>query len=147
MPGTPSESSARILIIEDDPDVVAATRSLLERRGYRVTAATDAPEGRRRVEEDRPHLILLDVMLPRGTEGFHFVWSLRNHPDPVLRETPVVVMSAIHRTTDLRLYPEIADQEYAPGEFLPVQAFLDKPFVVSELVRVVERVLAGQRHR
>ena len=146
-PCEPSEPSATILIIEDDPDVVAATQLLLERRGYRVITAADAQEGTRKLEEERPRLILLDVMLPTGTEGFHFVWSLRNHTDPSLRKTPVIITSVIHRTTDLRLYPEVSDPEYAPGEFLPVQSFVDKPVVVSELVRVVEDVLSDQRYR
>lgn len=135
---------ASILIVEDDPDLVAAARLLLERRGYRVSSAGDALEAKRKVESERPRLILLDIMLPNGTEGFHFVWYLRDHPDPRLRATPIVVVSAIHRTVDLRLFPEEPDGEYAPGEFLPVQAFLDKPVVPSELVREVERALSGQ---
>jgi len=144
-PRSPESPPAKILIVEDDPDIVAVTRMLLERRGYRIVTAADAPEGKRRVEGERPDLILLDIMLPLGTEGFHFVWDLRKHPDPVLRDTPIVVMSAIHRTTELRLYPDEADPEYAPGEFLPVQAFLDKPVIFDELAHVVESVLAGRR--
>ena len=146
-PHDQGSASAKILIVEDDPDVVAVTQMLLERRGYRIVTAPSAPEGKRKVEGERPDLILLDIMLPLGTEGFDLVWSLRKHPDPVLRDTPIVVMSAIHRTTELRLYPEEADPEYAPGEFLPVQAFLDKPVIFDELARVVESVLAGRRRQ
>ena len=136
----------KILVVDDDPDIVRATRLVLEAQGYRVVSAASAAEGKRALAAERPDLILLDVMMPTGTEGFHFVWDLRNDPDPARRDTPIVVMSAIHRTTDLRLYPEEADQEYAPGEFLPVQAFLDKPVDLSELVHVVQNVLAGRRH-
>lgn len=135
---------AAILVVDDDPDFALATRLALERRGYRVSTAANPEEARRKVEEERPDLILLDIMMPTGTEGFHFVWALRHHPDAALRETPIVVMSAIHRTTDLRLYPEEADQEYGPGEFLPVQAFLDKPVDLRELAHVIEAVLGAR---
>lgn len=136
-----------ILIVDDDPDVVTAARLVLEAQGYSVVSAGSAQEGKRQLEEVRPALVLLDVMMPTGTEGFHFVWDIRNHPDPALRETPILVVSAIHRTTELRLYPEASDQEYGPGEFLPVQGFLDKPVEPDELVHRIEEVLAGARQR
>lgn len=145
-PAGNKRAPATVLIIDDDPDIVRPTQLALAKRGYRVVTAASAPEGQRKLAEERPDLVLLDIMMPTGTEGFHFVWSVRNHPDPVLRETPIVVVSAIHRTTDLRLYPDQSDQEYAPGEFLPVQAFLDKPVDLGELAHVVEGVLAGRPH-
>jgi len=138
---------AKILIADDDPDYVLSMRLILERRGYTVVTAGNPQEARSRLETERPDLILLDIMMPTGTEGFHFVWDLRNHPDPALRDTPIVVVSAIHRTTELRLYPAEADQEYAPGEFLPVQGFLDKPVDPGRLVQVVETVLAARSER
>ncbi len=131
-----------ILIVEDDPDMVMAMRLALEARGHRVVAAGSAAEGKRLLEETGPDVILLDIMLPTGTEGFHFVWDTRNHPDLKLRQTPIVVVSAIHCATELRLYPDAADQEYGPGEFLPVQGFLDKPVDPDELARRVEVHLA-----
>ena len=134
-----------ILIVDDDPDVVMAMRLVLEARSYRVVSAPDARSGKRELESTRPDLILLDVMMPTGTEGFHFAWEIRNHPDPALRETPIVVVSAIHRTTELRLYPEQSDQEYGPEEFLPVQGFLDKPVEPELLVGTVEDVLDKAR--
>lgn len=85
-------------------------------------------------------------MMPTGTEGLHFVWDIRKHPDPAVSGVPIIIMSAIHRTTDLRLYPEEGDQEYGPGEFLPVQGFLDKPVELGELVHRVQSLLAGHPH-
>ncbi len=134
----------KILVIDDDPDMVEVMRVVLESRGYRVSSAASAPEGMARAEQERPDLILLDVMMPTGTEGFHFVWSLRNHRDPSLRNVPIIVVSALHRTTDLRFYPQAADTTYAPGEFLPVQDFVDKPIDPTDLVRRVERVLKAK---
>lgn len=130
-----------ILIIDDDRDIVAVEKLVLEKRGYRVITAYSPEEGRRKAETEHPNLILQDVMMPTGTEGFHFIWSLRNGSDPALRSVPIIVTSAINRTTDIRLYPEASDQVYEPGEFLPVQGWLDKPIDPERLVEEVSRVL------
>jgi CheY-like chemotaxis protein len=133
----------RILIVEDDLDAAEALRIVLEDEGYAVSHAADATEGMARTREDRPDLILLDIMMPSGTEGFHFVWDLRQHPDQQLRDTPIVVLTAIHGTTRLRFYPEQSDSVYAPGEYLPVQGFLDKPVSSAALIAKVTKVLQG----
>lgn len=132
----------KILVIDDDPDMVEATRLVLESRDYQVISASSAEEGLKKAEKEKPALIILDIMLPTGTEGFHFAWNLRNNPDPALRDTPIIVLSAIHRTTELRLYPEASDPAYEPGEFLPVQGFLDKPAQPEVLLREVAKALA-----
>ena len=128
-------------MIDDDPDMVEVMRVVLESRGYQVSAAGTASEGMAKAEQEKPDLILLDIMLPTGTEGFHLVWNLRNHTDPQVRDVPIIVVSALHRTTELRLYPQTADTTYAPGEFLPIQDYIDKPIDPNDLVQRVERVL------
>jgi CheY-like chemotaxis protein len=95
-----------------------------------------------RARSERPDLILLDVMMPSGTEGFHFVWDLRKDPDEQVRDTPIIVLTAIHGTTRLRFYPDQTDTEYGAGEFLPVQAFLDKPASSEQLKAKISEVLA-----
>ena len=131
-----------ILIIDDDPDIARVESIVLKNQGYQVSVARSPDEGRRKAEEEHPDLIVLDIMMPSGTEGFHFVWNLRNSEDPLVREIPIVVTSAIHRTTDMRLYPEASDQYYEPGEFLPVQSWLDKPIEPARLAGEVSKVLA-----
>lgn len=130
-----------ILIVEDDADTLETLRLVLEKEGYRVLAASSPQEGTEAVHAEHPDLILLDVMMPTGTEGFHFVWNLRRDPDQSVRDVPIVVVSAIHQTTPLRLYPDQSDTEYAPGEYLPVQGFLDKPVSFDKLISTVAEVL------
>ena len=132
---------AKILIVDDDRDLVAVMRLVLQKEGYRVVDAAGPTEGIATVEAERPDLILLDVMMPDATEGFHFVWKLRQKPGSYFHEVPIVVVSAIHSKTDLRFYPESGDGSYRAGEYLPIQDFLDKPVAPDELLRAVARAL------
>jgi len=132
---------AKILVVEDDPDIIESVRLVLESAGYEVDSATSVPEALEKVEEVKPDLVLLDIMMPDGTEGFHFVWKLRNqYPEPV-NKTPILVLSALHSTTTLRFYPDESDGTYEPGEFLPVQGFIDKPVEPHVLLDEIAKVL------
>lgn len=136
--------SKRILVVDDDPDIVESLKMVLESADYDVDTAASPQEAFARLEAHAPDLILLDIMMPDGTEGFHFVWHLRNEmPEPV-SQVPILVLTAIHSTTQLRFYPDQKDAEYAPGEFLPVQGFMDKPVEPSLLLRKVGEVLGTQ---
>ena len=133
--------SKRILIVDDDPDIVESLKMVLESANYDVDTAGSPQEGFACIEAGAPDLILLDIMMPDGTEGFHFVWRLRNeYPEPV-NQTPILVLTAIHSTTQLRFYPDQTDKEYGPGEFLPVQGFMDKPVEPSLLLRKLTEAL------
>jgi DNA-binding response OmpR family regulator len=131
----------KILVVDDDPDIVESLRVVLESRSYQVLSASNAEEAQEQVRKERPDLIILDIMMPRGTEGFHFVWNLRNDASSGCQDVPILVLSAIHDTTSLRFYPDQSDGTYSPGEFLPVQDFLDKPVEPKELLRRVENLL------
>ena len=126
--------SAKILVVDDDPDIVESSRLVLESADYEVLTAADAEEAWEQVIASKPALILLDIMMPDGSEGFQFVWKLRNQAPEDLRDTPIVVISAIHETTDLRFYPDQSDGTYEPGEYLPVQDFIDKPLEPKSLL-------------
>jgi CheY-like chemotaxis protein len=130
---------AKILIVDDDPDMVLATRLCLEGAGYQVIEAGSGAEALDRIRLDRPDLIILDVMMSTATEGFHLALSLRS-PDPssdlaAFRDTPIILLTAIHSTSPVRLGP---DEDY-----LPVDAFIDKPINPDALVRQVQTLLEG----
>jgi len=134
-------SKQTVLLVEDDQDAVEAMRLVLEDEGYRVVSAPDADVALRQVHSEKPDLILLDVMMRTGTEGFHFVWTLRRDSDPACRDIPVILLSAIHQTTPLKFYPDQSDGTYEPYEYLPVQGFLDKPASSEQVISEVKRVL------
>jgi CheY-like chemotaxis protein len=113
----------RILIIDDDPDQRLVVRLPLEAAGYDVQEATNTQEGRKMVLETKPDLIVLDVMMDSTTAGFQLALELHNRDDASefkdIRDTPIIMLTAIHSTTPLRFAP---DEDY-----LPVQTFLEKP--------------------
>ena len=132
----------KVLVVEDDPDAAETLQIVLEDEGCAVVRAADAQEGLAKAKSEKPDVILLDIMMPSGTEGFHFVWNLRKDSDEQVRDTPIIVLTAIHGTTRLRFYPDQTDTEYGAGEFLPVQGFLDKPASSEQLKAKISEVLA-----
>ena len=126
----------KILVIEDDADMVAAIRMPLEANGYEMFTASTGEEGLQKVKEVEPDLIILDVMMETTTAGFQVSLQLRS-PDPeseyaAYRHTPILMLTAIHTTTSLRFGPDEA--------YLPVDDFVDKPIdpdVLLEKVRAL----------
>jgi CheY-like chemotaxis protein len=138
-------SKGKVLTVDDDRDLVETLRIVLESGGYEAIAAYDGEDGLEKVRSERPDLVLLDVMMPSATEGFHLVWKLRNLEGDYFRSVPVILLTAIHEKTELRFYPDSDDGTYKAGEYLPVQDFVDKPVDPKDLLARVERVLSTSR--
>ncbi|MCL4533749.1 MAG: response regulator [Bacteroidetes bacterium] len=137
------EMQRRILVVDDDPDIVESIRLVLEANSYRVITSGGAEEGLARARSEKPDVILLDIMMPDGTEGFQFVWELRADKDPKVKATPIVILTAIHGTTELRFYPDQSDGTYKEGEYLPVQGFIDKPVEPRTLLAQLNKIIRG----
>ncbi|MEW5720400.1 MAG: response regulator [Chloroflexota bacterium] len=130
-------ANEKILIIDDDDDLVLAMRLPLEAAGYKVSRAANGEEGLRKVKEVTPDLIILDVMMDSTTAGFQVSLTLRS-PDPkseyaAYSKIPILMLTAIHSTTPLRFGP---DQEY-----LPVDTFIEKPIEPAKLLEQVREQL------
>lgn len=130
-------ANEKILVIDDDPDLVEVIRLTLLASGFQVFSAAGGAEGLAKVREINPDLIILDVMMDYTTEGFQVSLKLRS-PDPAseyaeFRDIPILMLTAIHSTTPLRFAPE--------DEYLPVDSFAEKPLEPAELVRKVEELL------
>jgi CheY-like chemotaxis protein len=131
---------AKILVIDDDPDVVMAIRMCLEDAGHTVIDAPGGKEGLELLKADRPDLIILDVMMETQTEGFQLALKLHS-PDPTsefaeFSDIPILMLTAIHSTTPLRFEPDI--------DYLPVELFVDKPIDPEDLVRKVDWILSAE---
>lgn len=132
---------AKILVVEDQDNIRKLVCMNLERAGHTVCDAANKEDGLEMAKAEQPDLICLDVMMPAGTEGFQFVWELRNSADAPLKDVPILMLTGIHDHTELRFYPEGEDGTYKAGEYLPVQGFIDKPVEPKKLVDTVAEIL------
>lgn len=128
---------AKILVVDDDPDIALATRLALESGGYDVIEARNPQEGLNKVKAEKPDLIVLDVMMDTATAGFQTALTLRSK-DPSseyrdYRDIPIIILTSIHSTTSVRFGP---DQDY-----LPVEAFIDKPIEPESFLKKVGELL------
>ena len=130
---------ARILIVDDDPDITAALRTVLEAEGHRVFEKADTRDLPATVAEIDPDLIILDVIFPGDPQaGFKAARALRQEPG--LAAIPILMLSAVNALSDLAF--DFTEEDIS-DDFLPVEAFLDKPVEPGRLVERVEQLLAG----
>ena len=132
---------AKILVVEDNSNIARVIQVALQAKGHEVSTAGSKEEGEAAAVANKPELMIVDVMMPKGTEGFHLVWKIRQMEDKALRGVPIIMATAIHDTTELRFYPDQSDGTYGPGEFLPVQGWIDKPINVEDLLGKVNNLL------
>ena len=136
MEGKSMNEKPKILIIEDDADLIAALKKMLESKGYDITIANDPDEGNGKLREENPDLIILDVMFGGQSEykGFDFANKIRL--DKQYAGTPILMLSAINTVKPFFNFSPNTDSEY-----LPVDSFLDKPVKSEELFNKVEDLL------
>ena len=106
----------RILIIEDDPDIVVLVRYELGKAGFRVSEAADGLSGRAALKQTAPDLLLLDTMLP-GISGLQILAEARQ--DPLLQRLPIIMLSARCGETDLVAAFEAGADDYVTKPFSP----------------------------
>jgi DNA-binding response OmpR family regulator len=118
---------AKILIADDEPNILLSLEYLMKREGYEVSLARDGQEALDAIRADPPHLVLLDVMMPRKS-GFEVCQEVRS--DEALRRVRILMLTAKGRDTDV-----------AKGLALGADAYMTKPFSTKELVNKVREML------
>ncbi len=122
----------KILVVDDEKDIVDIVKEILKHEGYEVETAFDGEEGLKKVSEVRPDLIVADVMMPR-MDGYEFVQKLKE--DPSVSSIPVVFLTAKDQTTD----------RYK-GLSLGIAAYIVKLFDLDELRETVKDILAAKKN-
>lgn len=135
------KNMAKILVVDDDPDIVTAVRMALSSAMHQVVTASSGEEGASKVKEENPDLIIMDVMMETHTAGFQLALELRS-PDPAsefkqFKNIPILMLTAIHSTTPLHYEPDI--------DYLPVDLFVDKPIDPNDLINKVDWVLTHRK--
>lgn len=120
----------KVLIIDDNEELVDATTNLLEAKGYDVVSASNGKDGVEKAKAENPDIILLDVMMTTKSEGFDVAREM--HKEENLRDTPVVIVTGIRKEMNLSF-------GFEPDEdWLPVKAVLEKPVKPDVLLKTIE---------
>ena len=128
----------KILLVDDDPDLVEAMKIILENKSYDVAVAHDGKEGLKKVETEQPNLIILDVMMPE-IDGYEMCAKLKS--DPQYRHIPILLLTAVGEAISTTTYTKEMGMRMEADDYIP------KPVELMELVERVEklfRISAGK---
>ena len=126
------EKKAKILVVDDDVDFVESTKIALETKPYEVIVAHEGDEGLRKAREEKPDLIILDVIMPIK-DGFTAAEHLKN--DPQLSKIPVIMLTAFSSKGQETSIP------VSRGFTLETEDYIEKPVSPDELLAKVEKYL------
>lgn len=122
--------NAKILIVDDEPNIVLSLEFLMRREGYAVRAAADGETALEMIAADAPDVILLDIMIPKRS-GFDVCQTIR--ADPALQNVKLVLLTARGREVDRE-----------KGLALGADEYVMKPFAIQDLVATVQRLVGHQ---
>ncbi len=117
----------KLLVADDEPNIVISLEYLMKREGYDVLVATEGNQALEAIQREQPALVLLDVMMP-GKTGFEVCQAVR--ADPALDGVRILMLTAKGRETDV-----------SKGLALGANAYMTKPFSTRELVQKVAELL------
>jgi len=123
---------AKILIVDDDPDFVEATRIVLEQEGHETVSASSGDEALQAIRRTRPDLVVLDVIMSSILDGLNVTQQLQN--DPEHKDIPIIMVTSIANTDYAALFPT--------DEYVHIDAFMTKPIAPDRLLSQVRRFLS-----
>ena len=125
----------RILVVDDDPIFIKSTAVILEAHGYQVDSAQSGEDGLAKMKEQKPDLVLLDVMMEWILDGVSVSRAMMDQRE--LRRIPIIMCTSIRSSEYQGAFPQ--------DEYLHIDSWLDKPCPPEKLVSEVKAVLA--RHQ
>ena len=121
----------RILLVDDDPEIIESLRSVLEGKGYQVMVARDGNQGLALAEREMPDLLILDMMMPKKS-GFLVLERLKGK-EAKTRTMPTIMITANE-----------GGRHRAYAEMLGVDEYIRKPFALDKLLLCVDRLIGGE---
>jgi len=128
--------SKKVLIVDDDPDVRLFNGTVVEEGGYTPVEAANGEEGLNIIKKDPPHLVVLDVLMPKQS-GIRLYRELKT--DKALKHIPVIVLSGVAERTFLRSQKALT--EFGDKPVPEPECYLEKPVEADQLSRQIRRIL------
>ncbi len=128
--------SKKILVVDDDPDIITFTVSILEENGYTAITAQNGEEGLKKIREEKPELVILDVLMPKQS-GIRLYRELKT--DKTIEKTRVIILSGIAKKSFLKSQKALTE---FGGEQVPEpEVYLEKPVEAEELAQAVRKLI------
>jgi len=124
---------AKILLVDDDPDFVNITRTVLQSQNHEVKTAVNGQQALAAMRAEKPDVVLLDIMMSYVLDGVDVTHEMA--ADPTLEDIPVIMVTSLASTPDADIFPT--------DEHVEVEGWLSKPIKPNELLAEVDRVTKG----
>ena len=128
----------KILVVDDDPDILDALSMILESQGYQVVTARDGVEGLANLKAEKPDLLILDLLMPK-MDGFAVCKELQDPRWAKYRGIPILILTSVREEASRRRY------ELETGLELDVDDYVEKPIAPDILLERVGRLLKQKK--
>ncbi|UCF95466.1 MAG: response regulator [Desulfobacterales bacterium] len=126
----------KVLVVDDDPDIILFSVTVLEEHGYIPLEAANGEEGLKMIKEEKPDLVILDILMPRQS-GIRLYRELKT--DKSLKDIHVIVLSGIAKKTFLRSQKALTEFGNAPVP--EPEVYLEKPVEAEVLAEKIQQLL------
>ena len=130
--------AGKILVVDDDPDILDAVAMILESQGYRVVTARDGIEGLATLKAEQPDLMILDLMMPK-MDGFAVCKELQDPRWSKHKDIPILILTSVREDASRRRY------ELETGLELDVDDYVEKPMSPDVLLKRVSTLIEKKR--
>lgn len=124
----------KLLLIDDDEDLVRSFQVILEHHGYTVVTAYNSKDGFEKLKDEKPDLLVLDIMMNTNLEGYNFLHVIKK--DPAYRKMPIIMLTGMRDQLGVNLYAGVEDEE-----LFPKVRYQDKPVDPLLLVEMIGDML------
>jgi len=124
----------KVLVVDDDPDILDAISMILESRGYQLIFARDGLECLNKLSSEKPDLMILDLLMPK-MDGFAVYKELQSPKWSEYRDMPILILSSVREEASRRRYELETRQKLKPDEYI------EKPILPEALLDCVEKML------
>jgi len=131
----------KVLLVDDDIDILDQTKLLLESRGYKVVSASSSEEGWKKYQQEKPDIAVLDLIMEEYDSGFVLAYKIKKASGEKM--IPIIILTSVTYVTGLKFDAATVEEK----EWTKCDAVLNKPVVIDELTKIIETLFAMKQSK
>jgi len=135
------QMNIKILLVDDDLDILEQTKLLLESKGYKVIPASSSDEGWKKYQQEKPDIAVLDLIMEEYDSGFVLAYKIKKAAGE--KTIPIIILTSVTYVTGLKFDAATVEEK----EWTKCDAVLNKPVVVDELTKIIETLMAMKQNK